>query len=199
MTNLFQPNSTMAMREETRQTSMSKASSRQGSINKLNQILSNQNESNGFNEGSNLTPSSSSVIAPSSPVKPSTPVAPVVRTSIKPKGNFVVKEAPNKIAPTLPVSKFEPKKIEPSIDPLRPEILAEMEAKNPPKKASYAPDWLLITLTYSVVFITILLLSNITPNGKLYIHFTAFFSMILYFITDDADQKPSTNVVEPVM
>merc|ERR1712020_519972 len=109
-------------------------------------------------------------------------------------GNFVVKEAPSKIAPTLPVSKFEP-----SFDPLRPEILAEMEAKNPPKKASYAPDWLLITLTYSVVFITILLLSNITPNGKLYIHFTAFFSMILYFITDDVDQKPSTNVVETVM
>merc|ERR1712079_692323 len=115
MTNLFQPNSTMAMREETRQTSMSKASSRQGSINKLNQILSNQNE---LNEGSNLTPSSSSVITPSSPAKPSTPVAPVVRTPVKPKGNFVVKEAPNKIAPTLPVSKFEPKQIEPSIDPL---------------------------------------------------------------------------------
>merc|ERR1712156_110759 len=134
MTNLFQPNSTMAMREETRQTSMSKASSRQGSINKLNQILSNQNELNGFNEGSNLNPSSNSVIAPSSPVKPSTPVAPVVRTPIKPKGNFVVKEAPPKMAPTLPVSKFEPKQIEPSIDPLRPEILAEMEAKNPPKK-----------------------------------------------------------------
>ena len=37
MTNLFQPNSTMAMRE---QTSMSKVGSRQGSTNKLNQISS---------------------------------------------------------------------------------------------------------------------------------------------------------------
>merc|ERR1719361_1846290 len=64
MTNLFQPNSTMAMREETRQTSMSKANSSQGSINKLNQIsASNQNEvllrpasaaSMGLSEGSNL-------------------------------------------------------------------------------------------------------------------------------------------------
>merc|ERR1711988_1347470 len=169
------------MREETRQTSMSKASSRQGSINKLNQILSNQNEfrpasAASMNEGSNLAPSLNSVITP--------------------KGNFVVKEALPKVAPTLPVSKFEPKQIEPSIDPLRPEILAEMEAKNPPKKASYAPDWLLITLTYSFVFITILLLSNITPNGKLYIHFTAFFSMILYFITDDVEQKKMDTIVD---
>merc|ERR1711988_1157732 len=189
------------MREETRQTSMSKASSRQGSINKLNQILSNQNEfrpasAASMNEGSNLAPSLNSVITPSSPVNPSTPVAPVVRTPIKPKGNFVVKEALPKVAPTLPVSKFEPKQIEPSIDPLRPEILAEMEAKNPPKKTSYAPDWLLITLTYSFVFITILLLSNITPNGKLYIHFTAFFSMILYFITDDVEQKKMDTIVD---
>ena len=28
----------------------------------------------------------------------------------------------------------------------------------------------------------ILLISNVTPNGKLYIHFTAFWSMIIYFI-----------------
>jgi len=213
MTNLFQPNSTMAMREETRQPSMSKASSRQGSTNKLNQItaMSNQNETQllrptsassltGLSEGSNLTTSSSSVHAPSSPVKPSTPViAPVVRTStlIKPKETFIIKEAPPAIAPTISApSKFEPKIIEPSIDPLRPEILAEMEAKRPPKKSSVIPDWLIITLTYSVVFITILLLSNITPHGKLYIHFTAFFSMILYFITDDVEQKKMDTIVD---
>ena len=82
---------------------------------------------------------------------------------------------------------------------MRPETLAEMHAKNPPKKSSVIPDWLIITLTYSAVFIAILLLSNITPNGKLYIHFTAFFSMILYFITDDVDQSQNQNVMDSLM
>ena len=36
-----------------------------------------------------------------------------------------------------------------------------------------------ITLCFSS---SILLISNVTPNGKLYIHFTAFWSMIIYFI-----------------
>ena len=44
------------------------------------------------------------------------------------------------------------------------------------------PDWMIIMTVYSMVIVTILLISNVTPNGKLYIHFTAFWSMIIYFI-----------------
>ena len=47
------------------------------------------------------------------------------------------------------------------------------------------PDWFLITYTYSVVLIFILLVANVTPDGKLYIHFTAFWSLILYFVLED--------------
>merc|ERR1719513_274594 len=31
----------------------------------------------------------------------------------------------------------------------------------------------------------ILLIANVTPDGKLYIHFTAFWSLILYFVLED--------------
>ena len=88
---------------------------------------------------------------------------------------------------------FQPKDIEPSIDPLRPE--------NQPKyynvRSSY-PDWLMITCAYSMVFVTIILLSNITPNGKLFIHFTAFWSMVLYFSIDKTDEE-TTDVLDTVM
>jgi hypothetical protein len=36
----------------------------------------------------------------------------------------------------------------------------------------------------------------VTPNGKLYIHFTAFWSMIIYFLLDD---NQSTDVIETFM
>merc|ERR1739848_706683 len=88
---------------------------------------------------------------------------------------------------------FQPKIIEPSIDPLRPE--------NRPNyynvRSSY-PDWLMITCAYSMVFVTIILLSNITPNGKLFIHFTAFWSMVLYFSIDKTDDQ-TTDVLDTVM
>ena len=95
--------------------------------------------------------------------------------------------------PQKHVSSFQPKDIEPSIDPLRPE--------NQPKyynvRSSY-PDWLMITCAYSMVFVTIILLSNITPNGKLFIHFTAFWSMVLYFSIDKTDEE-TTDVLDTVM
>ena len=47
------------------------------------------------------------------------------------------------------------------------------------------PHWFVITYTYSVVLIVILLIANSTPDGKLYIHFTAFWSLILYFVLED--------------
>jgi hypothetical protein len=48
--------------------------------------------------------------------------------------------------------------------------------------SSRIPDWLIIMTVYSMVIVSILLISNVTPNGKLYIHFTAFWSMIIYFV-----------------
>lgn len=47
------------------------------------------------------------------------------------------------------------------------------------------PHWFVITYTYSVVLIMILLIANVTPDGKLYIHFTAFWSLVLYFFLED--------------
>merc|ERR1712008_321930 len=187
MTNLFQPNSTMAMREQTSMSKITQLGSRQGSTNNLNKnglgtpnelrpvsnelpasrpasVASNRPTSAASNEGLK-------VIAPTkiaSPVKiePKIVKTPVAPTPVRAK---VAQEAPPTVAPTsAPPTGFEAKQIEPSIDPLRPETLAEMHAKNPPRKSSVIPDWLIITLTYSAVFIAILLLSNITPNGKLY-------------------------------
>ena len=100
-------------------------------------------------------------------------------------------------APTGMSKRFEAKQIEPSINPVRPEVAKAYEEKHPKPSSSY-PDWILITLAYSVVFVLILLMSNITPNGKLYIHFTAFWSMILYFVIDDVDHT-STDVLDTVM
>jgi len=212
MTNLFQPNATMAMRE---QNSMSKTnlvtlgSSRQGSTNNLNKNLSNgmgtpselRPVSNELTTSRPASAASSNTKVPTPAIK--TPAAPIPKpaliTPTPAVKTRVVKEAPPTCAPAISApANFEAKQIEPSIDPLRPETLAEMHAKNPPKKQSIIPDWLIITLTYSFVFVTILLLSNITPNGKLYIHFTAFFSMILYFITDDVDQS-NKDVVGSIM
>lgn len=218
MTNLFQPNSTMAMREQTSMSKTTQLGSRQGSTNNLNKnglgtpnelrpvsnelpasrptsVASNRPTSAASNEGLKVIPPT---IIPS-PVKkePKIVKTPVAPTPVRAK---VVQEAPPTVAPTsAPPTGFEAKQIEPSIDPLRPETIAEMHAKNPPRKSSVIPDWLIITLTYSAVFIAILLLSNITPNGKLYIHFTAFFSMILYFITDDVDQSQNQNVMDSLM
>jgi hypothetical protein len=201
----------MAMREQT-STSKTTLGSRQGSTNNLNknglgtpnelrpvsnELPSSRPTSAASNEGLKVTPPTKIP----SPVKiepkiVKTPVAPTI-TPFRAK---VAKEAPPTVAPTsAPPTGFEAKQIEPSIDPLRPETIAEMHAKNPPRKSSVIPDWLIITLTYSAVFIAILLLSNITPNGKLYIHFTAFFSMILYFITDDVDQSQNQNVMGSLM
>merc|ERR1712004_521006 len=96
-----------------------------------------------------------------------------------------------------PKSTFTATTIKPSIDPIRPETTEAFRKHHQLVKTSY-PDWLLITLAYSAVFVSILLLSNIIPNGRLYIHFTAFWSLILYFIVDDVDTK-STDVLETVM
>ena len=66
------------------------------------------------------------------------------------------------------------------------------------------PHWIILTGTYSAVFICILLISRSLPTpdgGKLYIHFTAFWSLLLYFLTDKEvidyyATDPLDNVVE---
>ena len=78
----------------------------------------------------------------------------------------------NATAPTLPVVPSKPAK------PIEPDPLVQMFPKN-------IPHWFVITYTYSVVLIVILLIANSTPDGKLYIHFTAFWSLILYFVLED--------------
>ncbi len=61
---------------------------------------------------------------------------------------------------------------------------------------SKIPDWLIILTVYSMVIVGILLISNVTPNGKLYIHFTAFWSMIIYFLLDD---NLNTDVIDTLV
>ena len=80
----------------------------------------------------------------------------------------------NATAPSLPTvpTVAAPK------EPVAPDPLVKFFPKN-------IPDWFLITYTYSVVLIFILLIANVTPDGKLYIHFTAFWSLILYFVLED--------------
>ena len=66
------------------------------------------------------------------------------------------------------------------------------------------PHWIILTGTYSAVFISILLISRSLPTpdgGKLYIHFTAFWSLLLYFlaekeVNDYYATDPLDNVVE---
>jgi len=122
-------------------------------------------------------------IIPEVPKKPPTPEiskspAPVIP---KPPVKAPVSKSPPKIAldgnqnataPSLPVIPPAPRK------PVEPDPLVKMFPKN-------IPHWFVITYTYSVVLIMILLIANVTPDGKLYIHFTAFWSLILYFVLED--------------
>ena len=97
----------------------------------------------------------------------------------------------------LPTPKdFVSRPIEVSINPIHPSPLSKQSVSEPtvdsrgeilpPKMSSFIPtkipDWLIIMTVYSMVIVSILLISNVTPNGKLYIHFTAFWSMIIYFV-----------------
>eukprot|EP00092_Neocalanus_flemingeri_P023397 GFUD01025368.1.p1 GENE.GFUD01025368.1~~GFUD01025368.1.p1 ORF type:complete len:979 (-),score=266.22 GFUD01025368.1:251-3187(-) len=81
----------------------------------------------------------------------------------------------NATAASLPVVPPVTKK---PVEPVQPDPLVKLFPKN-------IPHWFVITYTYSVVLILILLIANVTPDGKLYIHFTAFWSLILYFLLED--------------
>merc|ERR1711936_193682 len=90
----------------------------------------------------------------------------------------------NATEPTLPI--VPPPK---TSKPIEPDPLVQMFPKN-------IPHWFVITYTYSVVLIVILLIANSTPDGKLYIHFTAFWSLILYFVLED---EQTTDLLDSVV
>lgn len=107
--------------------------------------------------------------------------------------------------PLKPLPKFIPKNIQISIDPTKrppPEIGRDPNSAYtaPPTITlpQNLPIWFLITYTYSAVLIMILLIANVTPDGRLYIHFTAFWSLILYFLMDD-ETNLGTDPLDSVM
>lgn len=61
------------------------------------------------------------------------------------------------------------------------------------------PDWVIISSAYSFVIVSILLISNVTPEGKLYIYFTAFWSLLLYLFTEDSGDFYSNDILDAVV
>ncbi len=106
-------------------------------------------------------------------------------------------------------SSFKPKPIEISIDPTeRPAPLPDPMALTATTEPAFKlrmpanfPYWFVITYTYSIVMILILLLANMIPDGRLYINFTAFWSIIIYILLDDdqAGTDPIESVVEGIV
>lgn len=200
MTDLFQPGSTMAMREESRQKSSSKTSLRD-----VPAIIQPISLAGGSRPGSVQALTNS---RPGSMTKLNKEITPI---EMPPKKSIEIPlKKPIVIsAASMAVDKshFAARQIEPSIDPVKhkPEKSRQVAIDGGTRTAQpffylpqNYPDWFVITLAYSAVFISILLISNVSPNGKLYIHFTAFWSMILYFLMDDVDNN-STDVLETVM
>jgi len=121
------------------------------------------------------------------PVAAEMPKKPVETPAVRPPGGvkpqIVALDANgNTTAPSLP-------RVPQPQGPVTPDPLVKLFPKN-------IPDWFLITYTYSVVLILILLIANVTPDGKLYIHFTAFWSLIIYFVLED-DQ--TTDLLDSVV
>ena len=79
---------------------------------------------------------------------------------------------------------FVPKEIEVSIEPVTQNGRPTVRNSSWSKWAAL-PDWLMLTTAYSAVLVSILLIGNVTPDGKLFIYFTAFWSLLLYFFTED--------------
>lgn len=84
----------------------------------------------------------------------------------------------NATVPTLPTA---PRKSV-AKTPSNPDPIVELFPKN-------IPHWFVITYTYSVVLIMILLIANSTPDGKLYVHFTALWSLVIYFLLEDEQEN----------
>merc|ERR1719350_1200989 len=105
------------------------------------------------------------------PPAPAPPQAPQVMAAKPPAAPLALDANSNSTAPTLPT-------VPKASKPVEPDPLVQMFPKN-------IPHWFVITYTYSVVLIVILLIANSTPDGKLYIHFTAFWSLVIYFTLED--------------
>lgn len=139
--------------------------------------------------------------------------------------NEVKSKEPVTTMPSKPITQkppFQPKQIEVTVDgglsamqnALNNNTIEAKGGKGPDKvqvvnTTSHGypknlPHWIILTGTYSAVFICILLISRSLPTpdgGKLYIHFTAFWSLLLYFISekevnDYYATDPLDNVVE---
>ncbi len=107
-------------------------------------------------------------------------------------------------------SSFKPRPIEVTADPtLPPTPLPDPMSNDANPTASSSlfqlrmprnlPYWFLITYTYSLVLVFILLVANLIPDGKLYIHLTAFWTVLIYALLDEeeaAGQDIIENVVE---
>ena len=50
-------------------------------------------------------------------------------------------------------------------------------------------EWFVLSYTYSAVLVSIILISNVTPDGQLYVYFVAFWSLLLYFYLDDEQNQ----------
>lgn len=127
---------------------------------------------------------------------------------------------PRSVVPNLPTiasrrnntteAPFQPKLIQVSTDPTKVPSRDQLDNETlgvgtllsyPPESSLYptsAPHWLIITLTYSAMFMSILLISNFTPDGKLYIHFTAFWSLLLYYFMEEDLESRDFYAADPL-
>lgn len=143
-----------------------------------------------------------SIVEPAKPTPPATngyqaippkvtsptlpPVMPASPSPVKP----IPPPAPPKVLPPIA---FDANQNSTPVVPPTPSLLSHPAAQpGPPSDDALVrlfpqniPHWFVITYTYSVVLIMILLIANVTPDGKLYIHFTAFWSLVLYFFLED--------------
>jgi len=133
-------------------------------------------------------PKAAEIVPPTPPPVRPAPVQQVQQQPIPPPkpapAPMALDANSNATEPTLPV--VPPPK---TSKPIEPDPLVQMFPKN-------IPHWFVITYTYSVVLIVILLIANSTPDGKLYIHFTAFWSLILYFVLED---EQTTDLLDSVV
>ena len=59
-------------------------------------------------------------------------------------------------------------------------------------------DWMILTAAYSSVMVAILLIGNVTPEGRLYIYFTALWSTLFYFLTENDGANMSKDIIDSV-
>jgi len=101
------------------------------------------------------------------------------------------------MATTDIVKPFTPGPIRVNPDPTQPPPNADEEPHFRLVMPRSLPSWFLITYTYSLVLVLILLVSNVVPDGKLYVHFVAFWSIVLYVLLDE--EHPGVDPLETLV